>query len=105
DERIRHRDDLGLVGRVGENFLVAGHGSVEADFAARGGARAEALSVKHGTVFQCQNCFHWRLTTARDARRATQRVKREAKFFKRRLLRPVPSRLFYRRRWWPLPDP
>ena len=35
DERVGHRDDLAGVGRVGEDFLIAGHGGVEHDFAAR----------------------------------------------------------------------
>ena len=34
-------DDLRGVGRVGENFLIAGHGGVEADFADRVAQRAE----------------------------------------------------------------
>ena len=58
DERIGHRDNLAFVGRVGENFLVAGHGGVETDLAAGGRARAKALSVKNRTVFEGQNCFH-----------------------------------------------
>jgi len=46
DERIGHRDDLAFIGRVGEDFLIAGHGSVEADFAARGRARAKTNAMK-----------------------------------------------------------
>ena len=52
DERIGHGDDLGFVGRIGQDFLVAGHGSVEADLAAGLGGRAEALAVKHRAVFE-----------------------------------------------------
>ena len=58
DERIGHRDDLALVGRVGEDFLVAGHGSVETNLAAGRRPRAKTCAVKNRTVFECQNCFH-----------------------------------------------
>jgi len=90
DERIGHRDDLGFVGRVGEDFLVAGHGSVEADLAARGGVRAEALSVKTRNRLQGPGLLSFSLTTARDARRVIQWVKREANFHAAtlRLFRP-----------------
>ena len=33
DQRVRHRDDLAAVGRVGEDFLIAGHAGVKDDFA------------------------------------------------------------------------
>ena len=33
DERVGHRDDLAVVGRVGEHLLVAGHAGVEDDLA------------------------------------------------------------------------
>ena len=52
DERIGHRDDLAFVGRVGEDFLIAGHGGVETDFAAGRRLCAETCAVKHRTVFE-----------------------------------------------------
>ena len=58
DERVGHRDDLPLVGRVGQDLLVAGHRGVEANLAAGRGARAKACAVKHRTVFEGQNRFH-----------------------------------------------
>ena len=58
DERIGHRDDLAFVGRVGEDFLIAGHGGVEADLAAGRRFRAKSRAVKNRAVFKGQNCFH-----------------------------------------------
>ena len=58
DERIRHRDDLAFVGRVGENFLIAGHRGVETNLAAGRRLRAKTLAVKNRTVFERKNCFH-----------------------------------------------
>ena len=55
---IGHGDDLALVGWIGEDFLVAGHGGVEADFAAGLGGGAEALAVKHRAVFEGENRVH-----------------------------------------------
>jgi len=52
DERIRHRDDLALVGRVGQDFLIAGHRGIETDFATRRRACAKALSAKNRAVFE-----------------------------------------------------
>src|SRR6267378_1391827 len=45
DMRKREGDDLARIGRVGEDFLVARHGGIEADLADRvpGGAKAVAL--------------------------------------------------------------
>ena len=42
DERVGHRDDLALVGRVGEDLLVAGHAGVEDDLAERLAGGAES---------------------------------------------------------------
>src|SRR5581483_6403328 len=44
DQRIGHCHDLSLVGRVGDDFLIAGHAGVEHNFASRftGGAKAAA---------------------------------------------------------------
>ncbi len=52
DERIGHRHDLTLVGWIGQDFLVAGHGSVEDDFAFGGAGRAEGTAGENGAVFQ-----------------------------------------------------
>ena len=103
DERIRHRDDLAFVGRVGEDFLVAGHGRVETDLAARGGARAKTLSVKNRAVFEGQNCFHHQNRGAMlegPAKRSS--VKR---IFTPRPIRSSPTRPFCRRQWSPRPCP
>ncbi len=58
DVRVGHRHDLPLVGRVGEDFLVAGHRGVEADLAARGSAGAEGLAVEYRPVFEGKNGAH-----------------------------------------------
>ena len=52
DMREREGDDLAGIGRIGEDFLVAGHRGVEADLAdgVAGGAKAKAF--EHGTVGQ-----------------------------------------------------
>ncbi|MNY77036.1 hypothetical protein D3C86_2168130 [compost metagenome] len=52
DERIRHRDDLTAVGRVGQYFLITGHPGVEHDFAGRFAFAAERLADKQRAVFQ-----------------------------------------------------
>ena len=52
DERIRHRDDLPFVGRIGQDFLVAGHGGVEDDFAFGGAGMAEGPAGEHRSIFQ-----------------------------------------------------
>ena len=33
NQRIRHRHDLTAIGRIGQHFLIAGHGSVKANLA------------------------------------------------------------------------
>src|SRR4029077_816950 len=52
----REGDDLAGIGRIGEDFLVTGHGGVEADLADRLAGRAEAKSFEHGAVGQHQQC-------------------------------------------------
>ena len=54
DERIRHGDDLPLVGRIGQHFLVAGHAGVENDFAERFAGGAEAVAREDRAVLECQ---------------------------------------------------
>ena len=44
------RDDLTGVGRIGENFLIAGDGGVEANFAERVADGADACTPKQGSV-------------------------------------------------------
>jgi hypothetical protein len=48
-------DDLGHVGRVGQDLLVAGHGGVEADLAHRVPSRADADPLQDGPVRQGQD--------------------------------------------------
>ena len=50
DVRIGQRDDLAAIGRVSQDFLVAGHGGVEHHLATRGGLGANGKTAEHGTV-------------------------------------------------------
>ncbi len=45
-------DELPGIGGIGENFLIAGHRGVEADFADRLAFRAEAKTFQHGAIGQ-----------------------------------------------------
>ena len=54
DVRIGQRDDLPAVRRVGEDFLVAGHGGVEHHLAGRVALGADGTAVKHSAVFERQ---------------------------------------------------
>ena len=57
DFRIGHRDDLAAIARVGENFLVAGHRGVEANFAVDFAFGAECSAGKYRSVFQGKLCW------------------------------------------------
>ena len=48
-------DDLPQIGRVGENFLVAGQRGVEADFGLRLTGGADAVTFNDGAVSKHQN--------------------------------------------------
>jgi hypothetical protein len=52
DQRVGHRDDLPLVGRVGEDLLVAGHRGVEDDLALGRAVRPERAAGEDGPVLQ-----------------------------------------------------
>ena len=58
DERAGHRDDLAGVGRVGEDFLIAGEGGVEAGFAfdAAGRGVAKRGAVENAAVLEGEAC-------------------------------------------------
>ena len=58
DQRISHGYNLPFVGRVGEDFLVAGHRGVETNLPARRDARAKTFAVIYRAVFEGQNRFH-----------------------------------------------
>ena len=57
DFRIRHGDDLAAVAWVGEDFLVAGHRRVEANFAVDFAVGAECSAGKYRSVFQGKLCW------------------------------------------------
>ena len=54
DVRIRQRDDLPGVGRIGENFLIAGHRGVEHHFTNGLPVDAYRGAAKHTAVFERQ---------------------------------------------------
>ena len=50
DMREGEGDELSGIGGIGENFLIAGHRGVEADFADGVTFRAEAKTLQHGAI-------------------------------------------------------
>lgn len=54
DVRVRQRDQLGMIRRVGEDFLVATDRSIEDDFARGGAGRSEGISKKKRTILQSE---------------------------------------------------
>ena len=62
DFRIGQNDDLAGIGRVGENFLVAGNGSIENDFAGALAFGAVAFASEDSAVFEGKrrlHCYSW----------------------------------------------
>src|ERR1700738_1231048 len=61
DMRECERDDLAGIGGIGENFLITGHGGIEADLPDRmpDGAKAEAF--EHGPIGEHEQCGRLRL--------------------------------------------
>ena len=55
DMRKGEGDDLPIVGRVGQDLLIAGHGGVEADLADRLARRAKPFAFEHRAVGQHEN--------------------------------------------------
>ena len=53
DEGIGHGNDLSLVGRVGQNLLIARHGCVEANFATYRGFCSKTTSSEQGSILKC----------------------------------------------------
>ena len=92
DERVGHRDDLALVGRIGEHLLVAGHAGVEDDLAEGLAGGAEAAAGVDGAVFEGQFRQHAVIVTPSSpaaSRRVRQRHADAARSWQRRQL-PVP---------------
>ena len=54
--RIRQRDDLPRVRRIGHHLLVAGHGRVEHDFANGQAGCADRTALEEGAVFEREDC-------------------------------------------------
>src|ERR1700691_5355432 len=60
DLRIGQDNDLPRVGRIGENFLVAGDGSIKNDFAVAFAFGAVAFASEDSPVFQRKDSLHSR---------------------------------------------
>ena len=58
DFGVGQDDNLSGVGGVGENFLVAGDGSIKNDFAGALAFRAVAFASEDSAVFECKDCLH-----------------------------------------------
>ena len=52
DMRMRQRDQLTTVGRVGQDFLITGDGGIENNLTNGGNVRADGISEKQRAVFQ-----------------------------------------------------
>ena len=57
NERIGHGDDLPLVRRVGQDFLIPRHGCVETNLPGDRRGSAERLPLENGAVLQCEDGF------------------------------------------------
>ena len=58
DMRHGHSDNLSAVGRIGQNFLVAGHGRIEDDLAGLNPLRAKAFAGENPSIFQSKRGLH-----------------------------------------------
>src|ERR1700730_9750298 len=58
DFRIGENDDLASVGRVGENFLIAGDGSIKNYFPVTFAFGSVAFAVEDSSVFQRKDRLH-----------------------------------------------
>ena len=52
---IGQRDNLTAIGRIGEDFLIAGHRRVEHDFATGDALRADSVTTEYGAIGKCEN--------------------------------------------------
>src|ERR1700686_3135391 len=60
DFRIGENDDLASVGRVGENFLIAGDGSIKNYFAVTFAFGSVAFAAEDSAIFQRKDSLHSR---------------------------------------------
>ncbi len=56
DLRVGEDDDLAGIGRVGENFLIAGEGGIEDHLAGPFGGRTKTPALEDRAVFQGEDC-------------------------------------------------
>ena len=52
DVRVRQRDDLPVIRRIGENLLITGHRGVEHHFAEASTGGTDGDTAKYGSVFE-----------------------------------------------------
>jgi len=58
NHRVGHRYDLTLIGRIGEDLLIAGHRGVETHLPGCRSLRAKSVAAEHRTVFEGENRVH-----------------------------------------------
>ena len=58
DLRVGQDNDLPGIRRIGENFLVAGDGSIKNDFPVAFAFRAMASAAEDSSIFQRKDCLH-----------------------------------------------
>ena len=58
DQRIRHRHDLPAIRRIGQNFLITGHRSVEANLTDACAGRAKRFPLEISAVFESYQGAH-----------------------------------------------
>ena len=56
-QRIGHRNDLALIRRIGQHFLIPGHAGIEDHLSQRPAMAAERVSSKNGPVLEQKNCL------------------------------------------------
>ena len=54
DQRVGHGHDLAAVGRIGQHFLVAGHRSVETNFADTAAGGAKRFALENAPIFESE---------------------------------------------------
>ena len=61
DLRVGKDDDLAAIGRIGENFLIAGNGGIKDNLARALDGRTKTDSLEDCTVLQGENCLLQRI--------------------------------------------
>ena len=56
--RVSHRNNLPFIGRIGDDFLITGHRSIEYSFSTSGGLGTKSSAAKYCAVFECKYPIH-----------------------------------------------